>query len=270
MVVRSVHDRGELIELFSRDPVRHAYELGDLDDFFWPYTTWYRHGDSVALVYHGVAPPTLVAVDAPNRTGQLAALLEGLAPLLPGRFHAHLSPGAEGILGRHFVAGTPKPHLKMVLTDPARLDDPPAGAVSDGVGRADQPPTQILTRADVPELIDLYTRSYPGNWFDARMLETGQYVGVRRDGALVAVAGVHVWSPKYRIAALGNVTTRPDLRNQGLARLAVGALCRRIRAEVDHVTLNVQADNGAALALYTGLGFTPTTEFVEIAYTAFR
>ncbi|MFD0818713.1 hypothetical protein ACFQ0D_10415, partial [Micromonospora zhanjiangensis] len=73
MLVRSVHDRAELAELLGRDPGLHAYELGDLDDFFWPYTTWYRHRDSVALLYHGTSEPTLIALERPERLGDLVA-----------------------------------------------------------------------------------------------------------------------------------------------------------------------------------------------------
>lgn len=257
MLVRSVHDRDELAGLLRRDPAQHAYQLGDLDDFFWPYTTWYRHRDSVALVYHGNGLPILLALDSPERAGDLAALLDGLAPLLPARFYAHLSPGAEDVLGRYFEAEPHGVHLKLALTDHTRLNAvTPAGAV--------------LTPADLPELTALYELAYPGNWFDQRMLETGQYVGLRLDGALVAVAGVHVWSPTYRVAALGNVTTHPDLRNQGLGRSVVAALCHRLRRSVEHITLNVRADNAAALALYARLGFTAIDDYFEGAFTARR
>lgn len=255
MPVRVVHDRSELAELLRRNPALHAYELGDLDDFFWPYTTWYRHGDSVALVYHGGEVPTLLALDAPERADTLAALLDGLAPLLPRRCYAHLSPGAETVLGKHFDIEPHGVHLKMALTDPGRLADVP----DDGA---------VLTRADLPALTALYAEAYPGNWFDPRMLETGQYLGIRRDRALVAVAGVHVWSPTYRIAVLGNVTTHPDQRNRGLARAAVAGLCRRMLPAVDQITLNVKADNAAALALYARLGFTPFARYEEITFTA--
>lgn len=75
------------------------------------------------------------------------------------------------------------PHHRMALTDAARLDTvTPAGSVLD----AD----------DLPALRRLYDVAYPGNWFDPRMLDTGQYVGVRDGGELVAVAGVHVFSPR--------------------------------------------------------------------------
>jgi hypothetical protein len=71
-----------------------------------------------------------------------------------------------------------------------------------------------LSAADTEELLALYAASYPGNWFVPRMLETGFYFGIRRGRALVSVAGVHVFSPQYKVAALGNITTRPDARGQ--------------------------------------------------------
>ncbi|MEO3778970.1 hypothetical protein ABGB16_19395 [Micromonospora sp. B11E3] len=98
MPVRAEHDRAVLAELLGRDPVLHAYQLGDLDDFFWPYTSWYRQGDEVALLYHGV--DTLLALTAPQRTGKLAGLLGELAPVLPARLWARLSPGLDAAVAR--------------------------------------------------------------------------------------------------------------------------------------------------------------------------
>ncbi|MGC1212332.1 MAG: GNAT family N-acetyltransferase [Micromonospora sp.] len=257
MPVRAEHDRAVLAELLGRDPVLHAYQLGDLDDFFWPYTSWFRRGDQVALLYHGVELPTLLAFAAPPDSAELAALLTDLAPLLPARLWAHLSPGLDATLERWFHLEDAAPHHRMALTDPARLARvTPAGAP--------------LRPADLPELLALYAAAYPGNWFDPRMLDTGQYVGIREAGELVAVAGVHVWSPTWRVAALGNVTTHPRVRGRGLAGAAVAALCARLREGVDHVTLNVRADNAAAVRLYQRLGFTPVADFVECGLRARR
>jgi hypothetical protein len=83
VLLRAVHDRDELAGLLRRDAALHTYELGDLDDFFWPYTTWYRHGDQVALLYHGGGTPTLIALAPPAGIDDLAALVRGLVPLLP-------------------------------------------------------------------------------------------------------------------------------------------------------------------------------------------
>ncbi|MEU2615425.1 GNAT family N-acetyltransferase [Micromonospora sp. NPDC007271] len=250
MPLRAEHDRAVLAELLGRDPVLHAYQLGDLDDFFWPYTSWYRRGDQVALLYHGVELPTLLAFATPEHTGEMTALLDELAPVLPARLWAHLSPGLDATVARWYEVSDAAGHHRMALTDRARLARvTPAG--------------QVLGRADLPALLDLYAAAYPGNWFDPRMLDTGQYVGIREAGALVAVAGVHVWSPTWRVAALGNVTTRPGCRGRGLAGAAVAALCARLRASVDHVTLNVRADNVAAVRLYERLGFTRVADFTE-------
>ena len=257
MPVRAEHDRAVLAELLGRDPVLHAYQLGDLDDFFWPYTSWFRRGDQVALLYHGVELPTLLAFAAPPDSTELAALLTDLAPLLPARLWAHLSPGLDATLERWFHVEDAAPHHRMALTDPARLARvTPAGTP--------------LGPADLPELLALYAAAYPGNWFDPRMLDTGQYVGIREAGDLVAVAGVHVWSPTWRVAALGNVTTHPRARGRGLAGAAVAALCARLADSVDHVTLNVRADNTAAVRLYQRLGFTPVADFVECGLRARR
>jgi GNAT superfamily N-acetyltransferase len=261
MRVTSVHDRAELAELLSRDPARYAYQLGDLDDFFWPYTTWYRLGDVIALVYHGGELPTLLAYAAAHQQEQLAALLAELGPLLPRSCYAHLSPGAARLLPGYRASGG-GPHQKFALTDLSRLPEGVAGVTSAG----ELP--EVLAARDLPELVELYRISYPGNWFDPRMLQTGQYVGIRRDGELLSVAGVHVWSPAYRVCALGNVTTRPDVRGQGLGRRTVAALCRRLLDSVDVITLNVAAGNRAAIGLYAGLGFTRIADYDEALLTS--
>lgn len=104
-LVQTVHDRAELAELLGRDPGLHAYELGDLDDFYWPYTTWYRLGELAALVYHGGGTPVLLALDRSDPTGRLPELLTALVPLLPRRFEAHLSPGGAVALARPASTG---------------------------------------------------------------------------------------------------------------------------------------------------------------------
>ncbi|MET8323103.1 GNAT family N-acetyltransferase [Micromonospora sp. NPDC005189] len=253
--VRAEHDRAVLARLLGRDPVLHAYQLGDLDDFFWPYTSWFRRGEQVVLLYHGVDPPTLLAFAAPADTAALAVLLAEVTPVLPARLYAHLSPGLTDALAGSFRLDPGGRHHRMALTDRARL----AAVAPAGV---------LLGPADLPRLRDLYARAYPDNWFDARMLDTGQYLGVREGGELVAVAGVHVFSPAYGVAALGNVTTHPRCRGRGLGAAVVAALCARLRESVTHVTLNVKADNAAAVRLYERVGFTRVADHDEWTLTA--
>jgi hypothetical protein len=37
----SVHEKGVVERFLRRDPVGHLLALADLDDGYWPYTTWY-------------------------------------------------------------------------------------------------------------------------------------------------------------------------------------------------------------------------------------
>ena len=120
-----------------------------------------------------------------------------------------------------------------------------------------------LTHLNLMEVAELFSASYPGNWFDPRMIDTGQYLGARIDARLCAVAGVHVYSEAYRVAALGNIATRPEHRGKGLAGLVTGALCRQLRRGVDWIGLNVHAENAAAIACYRRLGFARVADYDE-------
>jgi len=81
----------------------------------------------------------------------------------------------------------------------------------------------------------------------------------------VCVAGVHVYSSRYRVSALGNITTHPDHRNQGYARLATRHLCHDLLEEVDYIGLNVKADNLPAIRLYQSLGFKIVRKYGEFS-----
>jgi RimJ/RimL family protein N-acetyltransferase len=256
----------EVVERFARrDVALHIYELGDLDPFFWPKTRWWGLAgeqdelSALALLYDGAGESsTFVALgrDDGGAVGELAALI---CDELPDRVYGHLSPGVvDRLAGRFPAVRHHGRHLKMVLADRAALD----GVALDEVVR--------LGEADRPELEALYRRAYPDNCFDPRMLETGQYFGMRADGdGLICVAGVHVCSPRYRVAALGNVTTHPGYRRRGLARRATARLCRSLIADgIDAIGLNVLADNAAAVACYAQLGFVRAAEYDEYALAA--
>jgi ribosomal protein S18 acetylase RimI-like enzyme len=250
--------RAEIEAFLRRSPELHIYSLGDLDDFFWPYTTWYGWQEDgeiedIAMIYVSRTLPTVVGIS--QQPAVMRKLLAEITPLLPEMFYAHLSPGAERAFSKTHVLESHGPHYKMALRDAAC-----ARAV-------DCPDAAQLTLHDAPDLIRLYQESYPGNWFDLRVLETGQYFGVRQDDRLVSVAGVHVYSERYGVAALGNIVTHPAYRRQGYARQATARLCQSVLQKVEHVGLNVKADNDAAIGCYSGLGFEIIAPYAEFTIT---
>ena len=87
------------------------------------------------------------------------------------------------------------------------------------------------------------------------MLETGKYFGYINGGEIRGAAGIHVYSPLYRVAALGNITTDPEFRGQSVCRKVTSALCRDLFETVDLIGLNVDTGNAAAIKCYTNCGF---------------
>jgi len=243
------------IEAFLRKNVPlHIYSIGDLDDFFWQDTEWHalKEGDEIqalALIYTRKSLPTLQALS--EQPDPMRKLLRSISDILPDRFHAHLSPEVgEGLKERYKIESCGK-HYRMMLNSkhlPANIDY-----------------SQIiqLTDDDLSQMLQLYEDAYPGNWFDPRMLQTKQYFGIRIGNKLVSVAGIHVYSERYKVAALGNIATHPDFRGQGFAQSVSAQLCRSLYENVDYIGLNVKADNAPAVALYETLGFEIAAHYSE-------
>ncbi len=254
MQVVELRDKVRIEAFLRRNPELHVYSLGDLDDFFWPDTTWYAWEESgelreIVLVYAGRGLPTVVALS--EHPAAVRKLLQEVAPLLPGWFYAHLSPGVQQVFERTHRVESHGPHHKMALRNASR------------VRAVDGSAAVLLTERDRDDLVHLYDESYPGNWFDARMLETRQYFGLRVEGQLVSVAGVHVYSRAYRVAAIGNVVTHSAHRNRGYGTLVTARLCQSLLGTTDHIGLNVKADNAPARACYTRLGFEVVASYGE-------
>lgn len=109
-----------------------------------------------------------------------------------------------------------------------------------------------LTPADVPEMLDLVARTRPGP-FRARTIELGTYLGVRRAGKLVAMAGERLHPPGW--TEISAVCTDPGCRGQGLATDLVRALVAGIRARGEQALLHVAPSNTGAIRLYESMGF---------------
>ncbi|MET8944333.1 GNAT family N-acetyltransferase [Streptomyces sp. NPDC004542] len=124
--------------------------------------------------------------------------------------------------------------------------------VDDGLATAPDPEAVRLGPADVPEMTDLVRRTRPGP-FEARTIELGTYLGIRREGALVAMAGERLHPPGW--TEISAVCTDPAFRGEGLATRLVLAVAHGIRERGETPFLHTGADNTGAIRLYESLGF---------------
>lgn len=109
-----------------------------------------------------------------------------------------------------------------------------------------------LGPADVPEMLDLIARTDPGP-FRERTIELGAYLGIRRDGALVAMAGERLSLPGW--TEVSAVCTDPAHRGQGLAARLVRAVAAGIEERGRTPILHAAEANVNAIRLYEKLGF---------------
>ena len=248
-----LHNKAEIWNFLIRNPGLNIYQIGDLDDFFWPKTTWYAlkedaEIESIAMLYAGTGTPTLLSFYE-NESAHTTQLLKEVRYLLPERFNAHLSPGLIDLFGRQNILAHYGVNYKMRLKNVVPSPD-------------DKNITKLSIN-DLTLIKDFYIISYPHNWFDSRMLETNKYYGYFIGNKLVGVAGIHVFSEDYRVAALGNIATHPDYRGQQIGYKLTSALCYDLQNCVDHIGLNVNSDNNYAIKCYKKIGFEIIGTFEE-------
>ena len=119
-----------------------------------------------------------------------------------------------------------------------------------------------LTEADAPEMLALATLTRPGPFFD-RTHRLGDFIGVKRDGCLIAMAGERM--KLFGFTEVSGVCTHPDFRGQGLAGAMMRIVTERILARGEQAFLHAYAENTGAIGLYERLGFsirTPVTVIV--------
>jgi ribosomal protein S18 acetylase RimI-like enzyme len=114
-------------------------------------------------------------------------------------------------------------------------------------------PEAISLRAhDVPEMLELVRRTDPGPFLD-RTIELGDYVGIRRDGELLAMAGERLHFDGW--TEISAVCTAPTHRGEGMASALVGTLIAGIQRRGERAFLHVLTNNTNAIRLYEELGF---------------
>lgn len=126
------------------------------------------------------------------------------------------------------------------------------------------PEAVVLGDADVDEMLDLVGRTQPGP-FLRRTNQLGRYIGIRRDGALIAMAGERVKPPGF--TEISAVCTDPAYQRQGLAAALVRDVAHVIRDRGETPFMHASATNENAIRLYLSMGFAVRR---TVTFTSFR
>jgi len=118
---------------------------------------------------------------------------------------------------------------------------------------AADPEAIVLGPDDVPEMLALVALTDPGP-FRSRTIELGTYLGVRRDGELIAMAGTRFALPGH--TEISAVCTHPSYQGQGLASRLIRTVAAHITATGRTPFLHTGGANTTAIRLYNALGFT--------------
>lgn len=134
---------------------------------------------------------------------------------------------------------------------------------ADPIGRR-SPEVVRLTRADVPEMIELARRAKPGP-FEEDTVSFGGYLGIRTASSLVAMGGQRLQVDGA--TEISAIATDPAHRGHGYASTIVRAVAADIEEQGNTPFLHVTSGNPAR-RLYESLGFTVRRTIVirEVRY----
>ncbi|SFS33458.1 GNAT family N-acetyltransferase [Brevundimonas viscosa] len=120
---------------------------------------------------------------------------------------------------------------------------------------------EALGEADAADMLALATLTVPGPFF-GKTHRLGDFIGVKVDGRLVAMAGERMKPDGF--TEVSGVCTHPDFRGRGYAGALMRAVTQRILERGERAFLHAYASHAATIALYETLGFRGRT---TVTYT---
>jgi ribosomal protein S18 acetylase RimI-like enzyme len=207
-----------------------------LDQVIWRALTSrhrdFAEGDHLALRYLAPIAPFAATTDIST------ASFQSLLALLPTGDRIALFTLEEIMLpSSFFVIERGAVDQMVLLAMPS-----PAGSL----------PTVELDVGDLPDILALVDATHPGP-FGPRTIELGQYIGVRRRGLLVAMAGERMRLDGF--TEISAVCVHPSYRGRGFAAELITTLVRSIASRAETSFLHVFSSNRPAIELYRKLGF---------------
>ena len=202
----------------------------------------FAQGSALARRFHpDVSPFAACRDDGPAALAALAALVPETGVLV--LLQAGDTPVPDGCEAAFTAQG-----VQLVLREP-------------GLRRVGHPVVE-LGDADAAEMLALADLTRPGPFLPSTR-SLGQFVGVRVDGGLAAMAGERLMT--HGFTEVSAVCTHPDFRGRGMAAQLIMVVADRILARGETPFLHAFADNCDAIRLYEALGFAKRRDMSVLA-----
>jgi len=247
--VRALTDKKQILAFLQQDRTYAAYAIGDLESSLFTQCQWFGAEDdgkmqALTLFFTGLQPPALFTL------GDIAGVAAILASALQPKRAYFTCPAEHLPVVEAFYALDEIEHMFRMAIAPADFRPFPG-------------PTINLEFSHLDALRQLY-RLGGGDAFAPYQLREGIYYGIEVGGQLVSVAGTHLISPTFGVAAVGNVFTHPDHRRRGYGTACTSHVVEDLLAQDLDVVLNVNQENIEAIGVYERLGFRKYCPYIEV------
>jgi len=242
-------DKSRILAFLESDRLYAGYSVADLEPGMFEQCAWAgaEAGGrlrAMAVLFRGLSPPALLMI---GENEGLRAIFQ--CELCPKRAYLTCRPEHLSMSREFYRWDETMPMWRMVLR-PERFP----GVERDCVR---------LVPQQAGQLTELYTLG-GGVAFSPEQIERGVFYGILDDDGLIAVAGTHVISPTYGVAAVGNVFTHPEHRGRGFGTVTTASVASELLERgIRDIILNVSQDNATAIRIYERLGFERYCPFVE-------
>jgi GNAT superfamily N-acetyltransferase len=247
--VKSLSDKEQILAFLQQDRVYAAYAIGDLEPSLFAQCQWFGAEDdgemrALTLFFTGLNPPALFTM---GDNDGVAAILD--SALQPERVYFTCRAEHLPVVEAFYDLDEVEEMFRMTIAS-ADFRPVPGFIIR-------------LNLAHLDQLRELYHLG-GGSAFAPYQLRDGVYYGIEIGGQLVSVAGTHLVSPTFGVAAVGNIFTHPDHRRRGYAAACTSRVVEELLAQGLNIVLNVNQQNAEAIGVYEKLGFRRYCPYIEV------
>ncbi len=248
-------DKSQIWAYLETDRLYAAYAIGDLEPGMFEQCSWAGAAEAgrlraLALHFRGLDIPALFVMGEPDG---LRAIFKGA--MRPQRVYLTCLEAHLPVTREFYAWSSEMPMWRMALS---------AGSFRP-IGEEN---CVRLTPDDADRVMALFTLG-GGDAFTPAQMAAGVFYGIISGDRLVSVAGTHLVSPTYGVAAVGNIFTHPEYRGRGHGTAATSAVVAELLGSgIRDIVLNVSQANEGAIRIYERLGFARYCPFLEGIATA--